>query len=85
MTQLSKPAASIEPAKKPIFRLRNSSKLEAIHSLTMKIKLEQLLKAKEEKQNEEAMHIEDIQRLVTEEIEMLKVVLYLISRRKQKS
>ena len=53
--------------------------------LEMNIKLEQLLKAKEEKQNEEAMHIEDIQRLVTEEIEMLKVVLYLISRRKQKS
>jgi hypothetical protein len=41
-------------------------------------KLRRLLKLKE-KQNEEAMHIEDTQRLVTE-IEMLKVVLYLVSR-----
>jgi hypothetical protein len=39
------------------------------------------LKSKE-RQYEEATHIEDIQRLVTE-IEMLKVVLYLmVSRRK---
>ena len=37
-------------------------------------KLERLLKAKR-RQKEEAMHIEDTQRLVTE-IEMLKVVLY---------
>jgi hypothetical protein len=44
-------------------------------------KLRQLLKSKE-RQYEEATHIEDIQRLVTEEIEMLKVVLYLVSRRK---
>ncbi len=44
-------------------------------------KLRRLLKLKE-RQNEEAMHIEDTQRLVTE-IEMLKVVLYLVSRKQQ--
>jgi hypothetical protein len=33
-----------------------------------------------ETKEEEAMHIEDTQRLVTEEIEMLKVVLYLVRR-----
>jgi hypothetical protein len=43
-------------------------------------KLERLLKAKR-KQKEEAMHIEDTHRHVTE-IEMLKVVLYLVSRKK---
>ena len=42
-------------------------------------KLEKLLKAKQ-RQKEEAMHIEDTQRSVTE-IEMLKVILYLVSRR----
>jgi hypothetical protein len=36
-------------------------------------KLEQLLKIKQ-RRKDEAMHIEDMQRLVTEEIEMLKVV-----------
>jgi hypothetical protein len=41
-------------------------------------KLERLLKVKQ-RQKEEAMHIEDTQRLVTE-IEMLKVVLYLVNR-----
>jgi hypothetical protein len=41
-------------------------------------KLEQLLNVKQ-RQKEEAMHIEDTQRLVTE-IEMLKVVLYLVCR-----
>lgn len=44
-------------------------------------KLEKLLKAKQ-RQKEEAMHIEDTQRLVTE-IEMLKVILYLVSRREE--
>jgi hypothetical protein len=38
----------------------------------------QLLKVKQ-RQKEEAMHIEDIERLITE-IEMLKVVLYLVAR-----
>jgi methyl coenzyme M reductase beta subunit len=42
-------------------------------------KLRELLKLKE-KENEKATHIEDTQRLVTE-IEMLKVVLYLVSRK----
>jgi hypothetical protein len=41
-------------------------------------KLERLLKVKQ-RQKEEATHIEDTQRLVTE-IEMLKVVLYLVCR-----
>jgi hypothetical protein len=44
-------------------------------------KLEKLLKAKQ-RQKEEAMHIEDTQRMVTE-IEMLKVILYLVSRREE--
>jgi hypothetical protein len=44
-------------------------------------KLERLLKAKR-RQKEEAMHVEDTQRLVTE-IEMLKVILYLVSRREK--
>ena len=43
----------------------------------------QLLKSKE-RQKEEAMHIEDTQRLVTE-IEMLKVVLYLVVRKERSS
>jgi hypothetical protein len=41
-------------------------------------KLERLLNVKQ-RQKEEAMHIEDTQRLVTE-IEMLKVVSYLVCR-----
>ena len=44
----------------------------------------QLLKSKE-RQKEEAMHIEDTQRLVTEEIEMLKVVLYLVASKERSS
>ena len=42
-------------------------------------KLRRLLEVKQ-RQKEEAMHIEDKQRLVTE-IEMLKVVLYLVCRK----
>jgi hypothetical protein len=42
-------------------------------------KLRELFKLKERQNEEEAMHIEDTQRLVTE-IEMLKVVLFLVSR-----
>jgi hypothetical protein len=41
-------------------------------------KLRRLLKVKQRQKEEEAMHTEDTQRLVTEEIEMLKVVLYLV-------
>jgi hypothetical protein len=44
-------------------------------------KLEKLLKIKQ-RQKEEAMHIEDTQRLVTE-IEMLKVVLHLAASRRK--
>ncbi len=44
-------------------------------------KLERLLKVKQ-RQKEEATHIEDTQRLVTE-IEMLKVVLYLVCRNRE--
>jgi hypothetical protein len=44
-------------------------------------KLSRLLEIKQ-RQKEEADHIEDTQRLVTE-IEMLKVVLYLVSRKQQ--
>jgi hypothetical protein len=45
-------------------------------------KLRKLLELKQ-RQKEEAIHIEDTQWLVTEEIEMLKVVLYLVSRKQQ--
>lgn len=45
-------------------------------------KLERLLKSKQ-RQKEEAMHVKDTQRLVTE-IEMLKVLLYLVSIREEK-
>ena len=45
-------------------------------------KLERLLQVKQ-RQKDEAMHIEDTQRLVTE-IEMLKVVLYLVCRNERK-
>jgi hypothetical protein len=45
-------------------------------------KLEGLLKIKK-RQKEEAVHIEDTQRLVTE-IEMLKIVLYLMVKKKRK-
>ena len=45
--------------------------------------LRELLKLKERQNEQEATHIEeDTQRLVTE-IEMLKVVLYLVSRKQQ--
>jgi hypothetical protein len=42
-------------------------------------KLQRLLQSKE-REKDEAMHVRDIERLVTE-IEMLKVVLYLVHRR----
>jgi hypothetical protein len=43
-------------------------------------KLERLLKSKRRQKEEEAMYFEDTERLVTE-IEMLKVVLYLVCRK----
>ncbi len=47
-------------------------------------KLEVLLRAKE-REKQEAMHIEDTHtgRLVTEEIEMLQVVLHFVMRKRQ--
>jgi hypothetical protein len=45
-------------------------------------KLRELLKLKEKQNEQEATHIEDTQRLVTE-IEMLRVVLYLVSRKQR--
>jgi hypothetical protein len=47
-------------------------------------KLERLLQVKQ-RQKEEAMNIEDTQRLVIEEIEMLKVVFYLAASRRRKN
>jgi hypothetical protein len=46
-------------------------------------KLEQIIKAKE-RENAKARHIYDIQRLVTE-IEMLKVVLFLVNRNNRRT
>jgi uncharacterized protein YqiB (DUF1249 family) len=46
-------------------------------------KLERLLQIKQ-RQKEEAMHIEDVERLVTE-IEMLKFVLFLVCRNRIKA
>jgi hypothetical protein len=46
-------------------------------------KLERLLRLKEMEKEAEAMHIEDTQRLVTEEIEMLKVVLHLVAKNRR--
>jgi hypothetical protein len=45
-----------------------------------KNKLIRLLKVKQRQKEEEAMHFEDTEKLVIEEIEMLKVVLYYMSR-----
>jgi hypothetical protein len=45
-------------------------------------KLRKLLELKQRQKEEQAMHIEDTQKLVTE-IEMLKVVLYLVSIKQQ--
>lgn len=59
-------------------------KLLFYHRHTERFRQVQLLKSKE-RQKEEAMHIEDTQRLVTEEIEMLKVVLYLVARKERSS
>jgi hypothetical protein len=47
-------------------------------------KLERLLKIKE-RQKEEAMYMEDTQQRLGTEIEMLKVVLYLVVRRRRVS
>jgi hypothetical protein len=44
-------------------------------------KLKRLLQSKEREKKDEAIHIKDIERRVTE-IEMLKVVLYLVMRKR---
>lgn len=44
--------------------------------------LRKLLQVKQKQKEEEAMHIEDTQRLVTEEIEMLKVVYSIFREQK---
>jgi hypothetical protein len=44
--------------------------------------LRELLRLKEKENEQEATHIEDTQRLITE-IEMLKLVLFLVSRKQQ--
>jgi hypothetical protein len=46
-------------------------------------KLKRLLQSKEREKKDEAMHIRDIERLVTE-IEMLKIVFHLVSRKSEK-
>jgi len=67
----------INPAMKRHFELEIETLLNAPRD---EGKLRKLLEVKQ-RQKEEATHIEDTQRLVTEEIEMLKVVLYLVSRK----
>jgi hypothetical protein len=59
------------------FRIRNKKTLQ--NAPRDPDKLRKLLEVKQ-RQKEVADHIEDTQRLVTE-IEMLKVVLYLVSRK----
>ena len=77
----------IEASQKMINEQLNSPPVNEHFKLQIKIlqnaprdldKLERLLKLKA-RQKEEAMHIEDTQRLVTE-IEILKVVFYLVCR-----
>ncbi|HEU4443777.1 MAG TPA: hypothetical protein VFR94_03780 [Nitrososphaeraceae archaeon] len=72
------PEIPINPATKRHFELEIETLRNAPRD---EDKLRKLLKSKE-KENEQATHIEDTQRLVTE-IEMLKVVLYLVSRKQQ--
>jgi hypothetical protein len=64
-----------ESSSKETFRIRNQDTSKCSKRCRQ---VRQLLKVKQ-RQKEEAMHIEDIERLITE-IEMLKVVLYLVAR-----
>ena len=77
----------IEASQRMINEQHNSSVVNRDFKLKIKTlqnaprdpsKLEQIIKAKE-RENDKARHIEDTQRLVTE-IEMLKVVLFLVNR-----
>ena len=61
----------------------DKSEKKKFGEMSQEDKLRRLLKIKQ-RQKQEAMHIEDTQRLVTE-IEMLKVVLYLVSRKSSNS
>jgi hypothetical protein len=69
-------ALIINPAAKKHFELQIRTLQNAPRDVN---KLERIIEAKErQREEDEAMHIEDMQRLVTEEIEMLKVVLRLV-------
>jgi hypothetical protein len=70
----------INPTRKKYYELQIKTLQNAPRDVK---KLEQLLKVKH-RQKDEAMHMEDMQRLVTEEIEMLKVVLYLVNRNRRR-
>jgi hypothetical protein len=70
-----KEGVGINPAMKRHFELEIQTLQNAPRDVD---KLERLLKIKE-REKENAMHVEDTQRLVTE-IEMLKVVLQLVRR-----
>ncbi len=74
-SQGEEPEVRINPATKRHFELEITTLQNAPRD---EGKLRELLKLKE-KENEQATHIEDTQRLVTE-IEMLKFVLFLVSR-----
>ena len=63
----------------PVMKRHQELKIKILQNASRDAeKLERLLKAKR-RQKEEAMYSEDTQRLVTE-IEMLKVLLYLVRR-----
>jgi hypothetical protein len=67
----------INPAMKRHFELE----IETLQNAPRDVKVRELLKLKERK-NEEATHVEDTQKLVTE-IQILKLVLFLVSRKQQ--
>jgi hypothetical protein len=75
-SQGEEPEIPINPATKRHFELEIETLQNAPRD---EAKLRELLKLKEKEKEQEATHIEDTQRLVTE-IEMLKVVLCLVSK-----
>ena len=80
-SQGEEPEIPINPATKRHFELEIKTLQIAPRDVD---KLRRLLELKQRQKQEEAMHIEDTQRLVTE-IEMLKVVLYLVCRKQEAS
>ena len=71
------PSITINPAIKKHFELQIKTLQTAPRDVW---KLERIIKAKEKRREEDiSMHVEDMQRLVTE-IEMLKLVLFLVNR-----